>query len=753
MSKGYKYIGQNIPNDQAYGKVTGATKYCADLASPRALRMKLKHGDVAHGIIKSIDTEAAWKVPGVRAIYTCFNTPEREYDRGRVSINEGGFFQERLFNRHVRYMGERVAAVVADTVQHAEMACDLIQVEYEVLPGAYTIEQALAEDAPEIYEGGNVVPMEPIVVGDYEAVDGIMHTSKSHISRMSHMVMDTHAARCIYDKAEGKLTVWTGTQTVFGVRSTLGDFLEMPYSKIRVIKPAMGGSFGCKQETVIEPLAAYAAVNLGAEVLLDYTREEQVNDSMMKHNVDFDVETKMGEDGSILGLKMFITLDAGAYMATSLGYISTIAEKIGKVYDIPNLLIEGKVVYTNTSMTGSFRSWGSSEISVAVENHLNKIARETGVDTIALRHKNVHEPYDIDRAVGITIGKTHFHEVIEQGCEKFGWKELKEKCQELNAEQGRYRYGIGVSLASHTSCCYPYHIDIAGVTMRIQEDGSVIVHTAVHDHGAGSVLALKKMAAEVLGVDIERITLTEADTENDCYDYGCFASRTTYLIGEAVRQCALDMIDYMMPIAAKVLGCSGCCRPEYDCGVFTCCGKTATLRDIAMYCLTDAHTDLFVHTEIKSQQNPGADCAHFSMVQVDTMTGHVKVKKALSVHDVGKAINPDLCFGQVSSGVQQGMGVALCEEIPINPETGETLVKNFKDYHIANAGEMPDIDVLFIEDGDDYGPYGAKSLGEAGLAPVAPAIVAAVNDALGTDLSHLPLTPAKILDALIGEVE
>lgn len=753
MEPKYRYIGQCIPNEQAYGKVTGATKYCADLASPRALRMKIKHGDVAHAMVKSIDDSEAWKVPGVKAIYTCFNTPEREYDRGRVSPNEGGFFQERLFNRHIRYMGERVAAVVADTAEHAEMACDVIRVEYDVMPGVFTVEQAMAEGAPFVHEGGNIVPMEPIIVGDYDAAPGEqIHTSTSHISRMSHMVMDTQAARCIYDKASKKLTVWTGCQTTFGVRSTLGDFLGMPYSRVRVIKPSMGGSFGCKQETVVEPLAAYAAVDLCAEVLLDYTREEQVNDSMMKHNVDFEVETKMDASGKIQGLKMFITLDAGAYMATSAGYLATIAEKIGKGYDIPNLLIEGKVVYTNTSMTGSFRSWGSSEIAVAVDNHINMIARENGLEPIELRHANVHEAYDIDRVIGITIGKTHFHEVLEQGRERFSWDEMQALCDERNAENGRYRYGVGVGIASHTSCCFPYHIDIAGVTMRIQEDGSVIVHTAVHDHGAGSVLALKKMAAEVLGVDIETITLEEADTENDNFDYGCFASRTTYLIGEAVRQCALDMIEYMKPIAGKLLGCT-CCAPSYDCGVWTCCGKTATLRDIAMYCLTDEHTDLFVHTEIKSQQNPGADCAHFSMVRVDTLTGHVKIEKALSVHDVGKAINPDLCVGQVSSGIQQGMGVALCEELPINPETGETLVTNFKDYHIANAVEIPEFDTLFIEDGDDFGPFGAKSLGEVAFAPVAPAIVGAVNYALGTNMTHLPLTPSKILDTLAKEGE
>lgn len=747
----YSAIGKRSPNDKSLGKVTGSLKYCGDYQEIGMLHMKLKAGTIAHGIIQKIDTSEAWKIPGVRAVYTCENTPDTLYDRGRVETWEQVSYQERLFDRHIRYYGERVAAVVADTAEAAEKACEQIQVEYEKLPAAISVEDAMKPDAVQIHLEGNVCTVPEFDYGDYEQADYDYHfISSGHIGRMSHLTMETQACRAKYDSSEDKLTIWSGCQTVFGVRSTVAQFLDMSFSKVRVIKAPMGGSFGVRQETLLEPLTAYAAKDLRADVKLVYTREEQMVNSMMKHSLDGKVESKISSDGRILGVSLSCCLDAGAYLTVSPSYTSTIGEKIGKVYKMPNIHFDGRAVCTNTPINGSFRSWGSCEEAYLLETHWNMVAKKLGMDPVEFRLKNVLKPYEMEVVHRIPVGNTHFRECLIKGREEFHWEERKENCRKKNEEQDRYRYGIGMALASHTSSFYPYRVDIASASIRLQEDGSVILHTAIHDHGCGTVLAMKKIAGEVLELDVEKIQLAEADTENNLYDYGCYASRTVYSIGSAVKTCCEKLLELCRQMAAAALGCSPSflryqkekfymeINPE----------KSISLRELSRYAIQTMGKDLFCSHTSNANENPGVAAAHFTEVCVDTYTGMVKIVDCVSVHDIGKAINPDLCVGQVGSGIQQGIGMALREEIKIHPETGETLITNLKNYENLNAWDMPEYKAVFIEEPEASGPFGAKSIGEVVLVPVAPAVVAAVNQALGTELYALPLTPSVILEAL-----
>ena len=747
----FNVIGKELSNDQVYGKVTGRIHYCGDETAPGMLYMKLKASSISHGRIRSVDVSRAEQLPGVRAIYTCENTPDRLYDRGRVAPWETVPNQERLFNRHVRYMGERVAAVVAVSEEIAQQACRLIDVEYELLPLAVSIDEAEQDDAPKLHPEGNIYPCQPFEYGNYAAVsDAICHSSHSHIGRMTHLTLETQACRAKYNASEQTLTIWTGCQSVFGVRSTVADFLQMPYSNVRVIKTPMGGSFGSRQETLVEPLTAYAAQNLQSEVRLVYSREEQIVNTMMKHSLDADVESKVSSDGVIQGLSLSCRLDAGAYLTVSRNYVSTIGEKINKVYRIPNLHFDGRAVCTNTPINGSFRSWGSCELTLCLENHWNLVADELGLDPIEFRSKNIHQPYDQEVVHQISIGNAHFETCLLQGRDAFHWEARKEDCRTKNAEQQRYRYGIGMALASHTTSFYPNWADVASSNARLQEDGSLIIHVAVHDHGCGTVMALKKIASEVTQIPIEKILLPEADTQSCRYDRGCYASRTIYSLGQSVKQCCQTLMHQLRKKAAAALQCSETLL-HYQAGVFfleTDKARQITLPQIYEYSLGVIGEDIFCSVTTNATANPGVPAAHFTHVRVDTYTGLTKVLDCLSVHDVGKAINPDLCRGQVGSGIQQGIGMALCEEIKIHPKTGEALITNFKNYDVTNAVDMPTYQVIFIEDPEPTAPFGAKSLGEVVLAPVAPALVAAVNHALGTKLHHLPLTPAVILEAL-----
>lgn len=749
----YRVIGKELSNDQAYGKVTGSLKYCGDQCTRETLYMRLKAGTATHGRIKSVDTRRALELPGVRAVYTCENTPDKLYDRGRVAPWEAVPYQERLFDRHVRFIGERVAAVVAESEEIAERACRLIEVEYEPLPAAVSVEEALRPDAPRLHEEGNVFETTPFDCGSFDLPPNVLtHTSRSHIGRMTHLCMEPSSCRARYNPSDGTLTVWSGCQSVFGVRSTVAEFLNMPYARVRVVKAPMGGSFGVRQETLLEPLTAYAAYQLRAEVRLVYTREEQIVNTMMKHSLDAEVSSKVEPDGTMRALSVSCTLDAGAYLTVSQDYANTIGEKIGKVYRIPNLHYDGRAVCTNTPINGSFRSWGSSEAALIIENHWNMVARELGMDPIEFRLKNVHEPYELELVHHVSVGSAHFRECLLRGRDAFRWEERKAECRRKNEQQGRYRYGVGMALASHTSSFYPYRVDIASATARLQEDGSLIVNAAVHDHGCGTVMAMKKIASEATGIDLDRIVLREADTAVSPYDHGCYASRSVYSLGRSVKACCEELIELARKRAAGALRCNEGFL-LYENGVFYQERDPAsriTLSEVVEYSIRVLGQDMFAQATANAKANPGVPAAHFTHVRVDAYTGFTKILDCLSVHDIGKAINPDLCRGQVGSGIQQGIGIALCEEVKIHPKTGEALTTNFKNYEVANACDMPDYQVLFIEEPEPDAPFGAKSIGEVALAPVAPAIVAAVNDALGTQLTHLPLTPAVILEALEG---
>ena len=263
---------------------------------------------------------------------------------------------------------------------------------------------------------------------------------------------------------------------------------------------------------MLEPLTAFAAKDLKADVRLVYTREEQIINTMMKHNFDITVESKMHSDGKLEGLSVSAVLDSGAYQTISPSYAHTIGVKLGKVYRVPNIHYEGKAVCTNTPVNGSFRSWGSCEMALALENHMNMVAEKMGMDPIELRLINVKNEFETDIIQNVSIGNANFKQCLNQGRDAFKWEDRKKICKEKNIN-GRYHYGIGMAVTSHTSSFYPYMVDMANAAVRLQDDGSLIVNVGVHDHGCGTVTAMKKIAAEVMEMDIENIELIEADSE------------------------------------------------------------------------------------------------------------------------------------------------------------------------------------------------------------------------------------------------
>mgnify|MGYP000777250212 FL=1 len=425
------------------------------------------------------------------------------------------------------------------------------------------------------------------------------------------------------------------------------------------------------------------------------------------------------------------------------------AKKLSWVYDIDHMVYNAKSVCTNTPVSGSYRGWGGPESSLLLENMMNAWAKKQGIDPIDFREKNILPPFSHGKVICYNLGSLPLRETLQTGRKRFGWDQRKERLKKQE-KNGRFLRGIGMALTTHTSGYFPRKLDWGTVILKMEEDGTVQINVCVHDHGCGEVTALKSIAAEVLALPLEWIELPEADTAYNALDNGCYTSRSIYVLGRAVEEAAQKLLQELYGYGYVLLHAP---ETELDHGegrIFVkgqperCC----TYSEIAYYCSDHGKGALMIKHDYFPTTNPGPAAAHFCEVEVDTKTGQCRVIDYLAVHDVGKALNPAACRGQVGSALQQGMGIVFCEKIEIDEKTGAVKNADMQHYHLARAADIPAIEVVFLEQPDEKGPFGAKSFGEACCLPVAPALVAAVNDALDADLSELPLTPARILQEI-----
>jgi len=511
----------------------------------------------------------------------------------------------------------------------------------------------------------------------------------------------------------------------------------------------MGGSFGSKQEMILEPLAACAAKMTGRPVKLAFNRTEVMLCTVTKHPLDSHIQVKFDEDHKITGLHLDVLLDAGGYQGVSPDYCGSIFKKLSWVYNIDHVEYEAAAAVTNTPTTGSFRGWGGPECCLIMENMMNAAARKFGMDPIDLRLRNILPPYAISRINEYSLGNVRLEDALTLGRDRFGWEERKARIAAQDPKS-RFQRGIGVALATHTSGYYPRQGDWGTVVVKMEEDGSVHVNCNVHDHGCGEVSVFQAIVAEVLDISPDLIDLPEGDTSYNAVDNGCYTSRSIYVLGRALHDASQKLLEQLRRNAAEMLGYSPGQLSHKDGFFFLTAdpSKRVSYSDIAYHVIDKGVEVLFVaHTHVPIS-NPGPAAAHFAEVEVDTCTGLLRVVDYLAVHDVGKALNPALCRGQVGSALQQGMGMAFCEEMKLDPKTGRITNADLQRYHVARAWDMPNLDTLFIEKADEEGPFGAKSIGEACYVPVVPTLMAAVNNALHTELSTLPLDPTRILAAV-----
>ncbi|MSQ23114.1 MAG: xanthine dehydrogenase family protein molybdopterin-binding subunit [Chloroflexi bacterium] len=751
-------IGQSIPKRDAYSKATGGAAYAGDVRFPGTLEAKVLRSTHAHARILSIDTAEAEALPGVYAVVTGKDVPPTRIGR---------FIRDRhaLAREKVLYFGEPVAAVAAVNEETAERAIRLIKVQYEELPAVFDPEEALAPGAPILHpdlpsyvdtgrpeRSGN---MRNRVVHEVGSVDQafaepglIIYEATYRTPRQSQAFTEPHAAIAQTDP-DGKVTVWAATKAPFGERQSVADTLGLPLSRVRLISPVVGGDFGGKGAAFIEPIVALLSRKARRPVRLTLSRMEEI--TAMTSRPSCVIRLKMGvrPDGSIVALDGTMLMNVGGVDDTGGGGAGAANSLIG-AYRIPNARVVATSAYTNSSPAGHVRAPGGPQTSFATESHMDSLARLLRRDPLDLRLQNALR--DGDTAPS---GHGILRNVGLQACIERARDWMASNLGDIGPNEG-----VGVALSLWALHPNPAKVN-SSATVRIDMDGGVVVLTGVTDQGGGQWTIVRQVAAEVLGVPIERVSVIAADTEATPQEQGTGGSQTTYRVGNVIRQAAEDARRKLLRLASERLGVDEEELDTQDGEVFSRSdgSKRLTVAEIAQTAGgsssgpiigTDAEDR---EREIREQGEertetvdaPSFAC-HVAKLSVDPETGLISVSKYYTSQDVGRALNPRNCKGQIEGGVVFGLGYALSEEIL--SENGTNLNANLWEYLLPTAPGIPELTVELVEVPSTFGPFGAKGVGETPCIPVAATIANGVEDAIGVRVTQAPLTPERVLAAI-----
>ncbi len=750
MANTYKYVGRSFAAPDATGKAKGELVYGTDLRLPGMLFAQLVLSPHAHATVSAIDSTKALSVPGVVGVYSHHDAPATAYCRYRIIPGQDGCVDdETLFASTARFVGDRVAAVVASSAGTARAAARLIDVIYTELPSVLSAEAALAARAALVHSGGNLVHSFDHESAEPQPLPSGAVTTRTAVrtQMLHHAALEPHTCLAHFDSS-GKLTIWTPCQSVYGVRTVVADLLGLPYNRVRVIKVPMGGSFGGKQEAILEPVTAYLAIRTGKPVSLTLDREDCIRATMVRPQQCSVVRSVVSADGTLLELDIETILSAGAYASSSPNYAEAMAHKLTRLYRVGRYRHRGRVAYTTTPVAGGMRGWGAPDIATCAEIHLDLVARRLRMDPIDLRLRNLVYPGDTDPVGGRSVGEARVRQCLERGAEAFGWRERSAR----PPGSGRIRKAVGLACGAHKNGILSDTFRESNtMTLKMNEDGSLDLNASIHEVGAGSAVTLQTIIAEELDVPPATISAREADSEATPYDFGCFGSRMTYVCGASARVLAAKLRDRLVGTAAELLHVSDAMLEASNGRVqrIGAAGTGLSYPQIVQDARMRHGRDMIVTHTYTGTSNPGSYCVQFAEVEVDTYTGLTRVTEMLTAVDIGRVINRGMVEGQCRGAIQAGIGSALCEEVVID-DAGRTGAGGFKNYHLVNAVDMPPVTVLLVEHDGDDGPYGAKSVGEIATVPTAAAIANAVNRALGTAMTTLPLTPERIVATLEG---
>ena len=704
--------------------VTGTEQYTMDHAVDGLLHLAVLRSPVAHARIVSVDTAAAQRIPGVRLVLTHLDSPAVAFSTARHESRLDDPDDSFVLDDTVRFVGQRVAAVVADTLAVAETACRAIVVEYEELPAVFDPELATAPDAPLLHAGKSAEariadPARNLVaevhggVGDVEAgvaqavrSGGAVVRGRWHTQRVQHVHLETHGCTGWRDD-DGRLVIRTSSQVPFLVRDELCHVFGLDRDQVHVFTRRLGGGFGGKQEMLTEDLVTLAVLRLGQPVRYEFSRSDEFTAAPCRHPFRVDATVAAGPDGVLTALSVDVLVDAGAYGNHSVGVMFHGCSESVSVYRCPNKRVDAQAVYTNNIPSGAFRGYGLGQVIFAVESALDQLADELGVDPVDLRRRNVVVPgdpftdahvADDDLTYG-SYGLDQCLDLVQHGLAS------GEGSPAPDGEQWRVGEGVAVAMIA----TIPPRGHFADASISLDADGDFTLSVGTAEFGNGTSTVHGQIVASELGVDVGRVRLRQSDTDATGYDTGAFGSAGTVVAGLAVQAACRDLL--------AALEASPDVRPLTGHG-----RHDGTPRSVAFN-------------------------VQGFRVAVDVTTGEVRILQSVHAADAGVVMNPEQCRGQVEGGVAQGIGSALYEEMRTGPDGAVTTV-DLRGYHIPQLADLPVTEVYFAETYDDLGPFGAKSMSESPYNPVAPALANAIARACGARLDRLPMTPARVWRAL-----
>jgi putative selenate reductase molybdopterin-binding subunit len=756
-----KIVGKKTRRVDGLSLAKGKAVFADDMPKKDYLYAKILHSPIAHGKIVSIDKSKALALDGIEIILTHEDFTPHYFTTAGQGYPEPSPRDTSMFNKTMRFVGDRVAVVAGESLEVVEEALALINVEYEELPTIFDMGDSIDNDTV-IHPGKdgfsflhdasrNIAANISEELGDVQkgfndsdyVFEGTYFTPYAQ-----QCSIEPHITLTWLDEND-RLIIRTATQVPYHVRRVVAEILDIPVRKIRVIKPRIGGGFGGKQEILNEEVCSAVTLNTGKPCRLEYTREEEFYAARSRHPQKVTYKIGLNKDLMMQSIDMEILQNCGGYGPHALTVMSVSASKTLALYRAPNVRIQANAVYTNLPPAGAYRGYGAPQGYFALESLMDEIAEQLNVDPIELRKKNYfREGEDVPIAKVLGEGREGFPVIlqsngidacIDRGRELIDWDTLK-----IEKKSGVFRRGVGMATVAQASGIAG--IDMGSVFIKMNEDGSFNLNMGATDLGTGSDTALAQIAAEVLDVPVDKMIVISSDTDTTPFDTGAYASSTTYVTGAAVKKAAEDVLSQILEQGKKLLEVDEATIENNQ--VVSTDGQSISYQDICTKSFyTDHQTQIQAVASKVSYDSPPPYNATFADVIVDTETGFVKVNKIVSITDSGQIINPQMSEGQAEGAIPQSLGMTLTEHM-IFDDKGRPINTDFENYHIYTSIDMPEIIAEFVHTDEPTGPYGAKAVAEIPINGPAPAVANAIYNACGVRIRECPITPEKVLNGI-----
>lgn len=766
MSADRTIVGKNVWKVDGIELVTGRPAFTDDLHLPGMLYGKILPSPHAHARIIRIDASKALALPGVHAVLTYRDVPRVPHTTAGQSWPEPSPYDTYLLDSKVRFVGDRVAAVAAESRALAEEALRRIKVEYKVLPAVLDMERAMEPGAAVIHDeseskgiydakrnlAGYILRELGNVEQGFREADFVLEREyRTH--RVQHCSIEPHVT-VTWLEEDGRLVIRTSTQVPFHTRRQVAMILRLPIQRVHVIKPRIGGGFGGKQEMLLEDICSALTLATRRPVKMEYTRQEEFYMARSRHPQILRMKMGVKRDGTLLASELTVLATTGAYGSHASTVQGNTGSKVLPLYRAPHMKFECRIVYTNTPVAGAFRGYGCPQGFFAQESLVDEIAHELKMDPIEFRKKNMIRVGDVDqlsaqlgegrKGLPRTIRSCGLAECLQRGSAAIDWER---KRKSLSTTSSHLQRGIGVACSMQGSGIAG--VDWASAFLKMNEDGSFNLLVGAADVGGGADTVLSQIAAETLGVSLRKIVVRSGDTDFTPFDVGAYASSTTIISGGAVKKAAEKVREQILCVASKMLEVPVedlSCRDDQVVAQGDS-PKSVPMAEVALHAMYREKMQIMEGASHFNLDSPPPFCAQFAEVEVDTETGRVRVVNLVTAVDLGVAINPMQAEGQAEGAVAQSLGYALSEEMLLDG-TGRMVNPNFLDYKMFTAKDMPQMQTLLVETQEPLGPYGAKSVAEVPINAPAPAIANAIFHAIGVRFRQLPLHPEIVLRAL-----